>query len=297
MEKKRLGWILLFIVALGLLAACVQAGAAVSGSPADISSTPPAAGPSSSAKTSARQGGGSKPGGTQTIPSCFFDELAAKAVAELTLPPHADDWTKVRAAYVYVVSRTWYIPFDDPTLSASWQYLDRCGHAPTPYQVMATSPLLYGIGSCENYACALMLLLDHMGFETLYVPGTTYSVEGAMVEHAWAMVRIEGNWYHIDPQLEDNVSQGMLQYKYYLKSDAEFSAHHTWASLLAQPTEYDLSLPDCPETTLPPPSETLVKKPEPALPQAVAAAEALRESRGEAVGVPPADTLPPFPEV
>jgi transglutaminase-like putative cysteine protease len=44
-----------------------------------------------------------------------------------------------------------------------------------------------------------------MGFEARYVPGLTYSIEGKLVPHAWAMVRLDGSWYHADPQLEDNI--------------------------------------------------------------------------------------------
>lgn len=227
---------------------------------------------------------------------CYFDTLTQDAFTEMDITKHDDAWMQVKKAFLYVISHTYYIEYDNATLTDSWRYIDTCGYPPSIYEVMATSPLMYGLGSCENYACALMLLLDQMGFKTRYVPGTTYSVMGTMVRHAWVMVRIEDSWYHIDPQLEDNISTDNVIFYYYLKNDAEFSAHHVWGASLEHPTDYDLTLPECPTSINPPQIEVFEKVPQPDLNQSVATANELRDWAGDrAPGIRPDESLPPFP--
>lgn len=86
---------------------------------------------------------------------------------------------------------------------------------------------------CEDYAAALTLLLRGMGLEAQYVPGLTYSAEGNLVDHAWTMVKIDGVWYHLDSQLEDNISRrGSVRYRYFLKGDATLSGSHRWGQNL-----------------------------------------------------------------
>lgn len=266
-------------VLAALLALCMAGCAAPSSSPSvsSLSTAPPV--PSSAA--------------VQAAP-CFFEELAAEAVGELGLSGGESELDKVRLAYRYVIEKTSYIPLDEPQLTDCWQYLDHCGQPPTFYQVLATSPLLFGIGSCENYAAALLLLLEEMGFAVQYVPGSTLSVEGQMVDHAWAMVEIDGNWYHIDPQLEDNVTHGpLLQYRYFLKSDEEFAAHHLWGARLPNPDEYSLSLPACPRSAPVPPPEELQQQ---AAEMSIALAEAAKiQNAGVSNGLHPQSEAPPFP--
>ena len=40
-----------------------------------------------------------------------------------------------------------------------------------------SSPLCYGVGSCEDFAAALTVLLNRMGYQAAYVSGLTLSVD------------------------------------------------------------------------------------------------------------------------
>ena len=72
------------------------------------------------------------------------------------------------------------------------------------------------LGSCEDYAAALTVLLQEMGLEAVYVAGLTISVEGDFVDHAWTAVQLRGEWYHLDAQLEDNILRNdFLTYRYF----------------------------------------------------------------------------------
>lgn len=230
-------------------------------------------------------------------PPCFFNSLADKAVAALRLTGREEEMEKIRAAYLYVIAGTHYLAFDEPELTETWRYLDTCGERPAIWQVMAVSPLYYGAGSCENYAAALMVILERMGFEVLYVPGLTYSVEGALVDHAWMMVKAGGEWYHLDPQLEDNVTrQGMVQYRYFMKGDEDYAVHHLWGARLQHPDAHSLALPACPASAPAPGPEQVVKSPPTELDALLEQAAAVREAAaGYRCDLQPLTALPPFP--
>ena len=111
---------------------------------------------------------------------------------------------------------------------------------------------------CEDYAAALTLVLRGMGLAAEYVPGLTYSAEGHLVDHAWTVVQLEGTWYHLDCQLEDNISRrGTVRYRYFLRGDATLSASHRWGQNLvdsglltpeqAQEVEENWLAPSCPQ--------------------------------------------------
>ena len=155
----------------------------------------------------------------------YVAELLADIVAEISTP-EMSDYEKTKAAFDYMMEHT---IFHKPIGLALWR-IHGGGEEPIPYiQQRALSPLRYGIGTCEDYASALALLLRALGLEADYVPGLTYSKEGHLVDHAWTVVKIDGSWYHLDSQLEDNISQnGTVRYRYFLKGDATMSASHRW---------------------------------------------------------------------
>ncbi len=176
---------------------------------------------------------------------CYFDELHKKSINSIGITQETVDYEKIKAVFIYIIQTTSYIPFDNEVITSTWRSFDTCDTPPTFYEELATGVLQYGIGSCENYASALVFLLEGLGMEAKYVPGATYSVNGEMVKHAWAMVKFNGHWYHIDPQLEDNISKSNIIFKYFMKDDITFSKTHLWGEALPNPTDYDKNLPKC----------------------------------------------------
>ncbi len=139
---------------------------------------------------------------------------------------------RVRGAYEYVIANT---SFAKPVGLDIWRIRGTSTELPAYEENRALSPLAFGVGSCEDYACALVLLLEEMGFSARYIPGTTISVQGDFVDHAWVMVELEGQWYHLDPQLEDNImKKDRLTYRYFLKSDKTMFTDHRWGRNLIQ---------------------------------------------------------------
>ena len=129
---------------------------------------------------------------------------------------------------------------------------------------------------CEDYAAALTLLLRELGLEAEYVPGLPYSVEGNLVDHAWTMVKIDGVWYHLDSQLEDNITRhGLVRYRYFLKGDTTLSGSHVWGQRLidagiltktqAEEVRRSFLAPACPEDYPSPPRLQFEESPAPDL--------------------------------
>ncbi len=164
---------------------------------------------------------------TQTHP--YLRELAASIAGEL-VSPEMSEYEKAKAAFDYIIT---HVSMGEPIGPELWR-IHGGGDAPIPFvEQRALSPLRFGVGMCEDYAAALTLLLRGMGLPAEYVPGLTFSAEGHLVDHAWTMVQIDGVWYHLDSQLEDNISRrGSVRYKYFLRGDATLSGSHRWGQNL-----------------------------------------------------------------
>ena len=100
------------------------------------------------------------------------------------------------------------------------------------YSVYSTFSLLYGGGGvCDAKAKLFYRLAKKAGLKVLYITGY---VNGDTL-HAWNMVKVDGNWYHIDNTWNRGTKPGMTEYEYYntrdyyLKSDASMiKGHHRW---------------------------------------------------------------------
>ena len=203
------------------------------------------------------------------VPS-VVERLALDRVQALGLAGQGEE--TVRAAYRWLVEQVY---FADPVGLDSWRYLSDDDTAIPYLENRALSPLLFGIGSCEDFAAAMVMLLRAAGFEADYVAGYTLSVEQVYIDHAWAVVKLDGRWYHLDPQLEQNVSRGnRLAYRYYLRSDGELELDHKWGeNLIAHwpemPEEEKAVIrtlhtpPPCPRSGPRPQPETIPPPPKP----------------------------------
>ena len=97
------------------------------------------------------------------------------------------------------------------------------------YAHEATGPLCHGVGVCEGIAKAAKLLLDGLGVESLVVIGegdeTKHGEEG--MRHAWNIVRVQGNVYHMDATFDLSLTRcGARRYDYFGLGDAEIFRDH-----------------------------------------------------------------------
>lgn len=93
-----------------------------------------------------------------------------------------------------------------------------------------------GTAVCQGYALLLDALLTEAGFNTVYVTGkikpafrgdTNSTSDGG---HAWNMVQIDGQWYHLDATWDDPIPDqpDQVQYNYYMLTDAEIGITRTF---------------------------------------------------------------------
>jgi hypothetical protein len=84
-----------------------------------------------------------------------------------------------------------------------------------------------GLVVCQGYALLTYRLLQAAGMEVRIVPGL-----GGGEDHAWNLVRVCGNWYHLDVTWDDPVTDPpdaeKIGHGYFNRSDAQLAADHTW---------------------------------------------------------------------
>lgn len=139
---------------------------------------------------------------------------AVKNITNDIIQPSMSDVEKIKAVNDYVVTHTVYSKTGTKTTPHS------------PYTIISE-----GKGVCQAYALLTYRLLEEAGIENMYVTG--YAGEA----HAWNLVKVDGNWYHLDTTWNDptydniNYQQekymtDFVRYKYFLISDATISADH-----------------------------------------------------------------------
>ena len=89
----------------------------------------------------------------------------------------------------------------------------------TPY-----GPLLKGKGICLGYAVTFQLLMDMAGVECITVIG---AANASREDHAWNMVRLNGNWYCTDVTWDAGSGPNALYY-FNITSDALAQRDHQW---------------------------------------------------------------------
>ncbi|HIW32784.1 MAG TPA: hypothetical protein IAA29_08350 [Candidatus Paenibacillus intestinavium] len=82
-----------------------------------------------------------------------------------------------------------------------------------------------GTTVCQGYALLGYRLYSEAGFDVRIVEGSVNTGE-----HAWNLVKIEGQWYQIDLTWDDPIGQAEddVSYKYYLVSDTQLAQDHVW---------------------------------------------------------------------
>jgi len=160
----------------------------------------------------------------------YIDQVVRDTIAKFA-EPDMGEYDKAKAAFDYLIEST---SLTEPVGLDLWRIRGENDELPSFVENRSLSVLLYGIGMCEDYAAAFTMLLRGMGLEAEYVPGLTYAANGSgLVDHAWTVAKIDGVWYHLDCQLEDNISRhDTIRYKYFMRNDATMAGSHRWGQNL-----------------------------------------------------------------
>lgn len=144
---------------------------------------------------------------------------AAQTVLEESLRDGMSDLEKETAIYSWIVNNVNY----------DWTHQDVMAETPresfTPYGGLVNRRAV-----CLGYAASFQLLMDLAGVECITVPGAAYNSEE---DHAWNMVRLNGNWYCVDVTWDANyrelgTSSGADWYFFNITSDRMALLNHQW---------------------------------------------------------------------
>jgi len=136
-----------------------------------------------------------------------FVEMNVQEIVASINEKSLSDVEKVRAVNDYIVANT--------------AYTDQTNSSPhSAYTVLAE----HG-GVCQGYALLAHSMLQKLGIETKYIVGYV-GQEG----HAWNLVKLDGQWYHLDTTWNDPVPdrKGAVRYQYFLVDDRTMAKDHTW---------------------------------------------------------------------
>lgn len=117
---------------------------------------------------------------------------AAQAALESSLTEGMTDFEKELALHDYLVTHGRY---DD-------QSRDNAAHLGRYRNNDPYGMLVEGYGICLGYATAFQLLMDMAGVECITVVGASAD---STSDHAWNMVRLDGEWYCVDPTWNDSM--------------------------------------------------------------------------------------------
>ncbi|MBQ9119863.1 MAG: Ig-like domain-containing protein [Lachnospiraceae bacterium] len=152
------------------------------------------------------------------------EQLAEKAnqIYKELITGKMTDIEKVRAFHDYIVLNTAY----------DYENLSNGTIPEDSYRIDGV--LLHEVAVCQGYAETMQLFLDAVGIENKLIGGSGWS-SGAWVSHAWNLVKLDGNWYHVDATWDDPVMNGAdipgyVGYDYFCLSDSVMEKDHRWRS-------------------------------------------------------------------
>jgi hypothetical protein len=86
--------------------------------------------------------------------------------------------------------------------------------------------LIDGVAVCQGYAETFQLFMNLLNINNKMITG--YGNGGS---HAWNLVKLSGDWYHVDTTWDDPVTAGgeqTIQYQYFLVNDKQIKPDHSW---------------------------------------------------------------------
>lgn len=145
-----------------------------------------------------------------------------KKWVEENIDPSLTEYAKVQAIHDYIVKKNFYNKGDRNEESGG-------------VSIYHPASIIYGNGGvCNAYATLFDLMAKEAGLETRFLTGKSLR-NGE--DHMWNMVKIMGNWYHIDTTWDDpviNFSEKDIEnlgdfviYDFFLKSDEEIKKSRT----------------------------------------------------------------------
>ncbi|MFD3262064.1 transglutaminase domain-containing protein [Paenibacillus lentus] len=141
----------------------------------------------------------------ETAEQSAYVDGRVKVILEEIIKPGMNEHQKIKAIHDYVVLNMKY---------------DEGLQKYTAYEGLKT-----GEAVCQGYTLLTYKLLQQAGINNRIVEG---SAGGQL--HAWNLVHLEGQWYHLDTTWDDPAPDmpGVVKYGYYMRTDEQMRKTHNW---------------------------------------------------------------------
>lgn len=152
----------------------------------------------------------------------YASKKFVKKWVEENIDPYLTEYAKVKEIHDFIVKKNFYNKGDGDEESGG-------------VSIYHPASIIFGNGGvCNAYATLFDLMAKQTGLETRLITGKSLKTGE---DHMWNMVKIMGNWYHIDTTWDDPIInfndkdieniQDFVIYDYFLKSDAEIKKSRT----------------------------------------------------------------------
>ena len=156
-----------------------------------------------------------------------------KDIISKVIKPDMKDYEKEVALHDYIVNNS--------------KYDQRIDSGNIPKESYSSYGILInGVGVCQGYAVAMDRLLKASGIETKLALGDAYDGKN-WISHAWNIVKIGGQYYHLDTTWDDPVTEdgaNIIRYSYFNVTDEQIEKNHRWdkvGSPKCNSTEYSVN--------------------------------------------------------
>ena len=96
-----------------------------------------------------------------------------------------------------------------------------------PYSHEIIGPLGQGVGVCEGIAKSVKVLLDRLGIWCIIALSDNNPEKGIRYRHTWNIIRLNGQYYHLDATFDRSLSEdGLIRYDYYNLPDSHVFRDH-----------------------------------------------------------------------
>jgi hypothetical protein len=175
----------------------------------------------------------------QTIYNAFCDTSFAAKCRDIIAKTVRDGMTELEkeiAIYAYI------------TLHTEYDLANYINNTIPSESYTAKGVILNGIGVCQGYSGATKLLMNMVGIECMVVSGEADGIKG-WEGHAWNIVKINGEYYHIDTTFDDSDAVydngAYMLYIHFNKSDDGIAWNHKW-----EKANYPICVNDMDTTTI-----------------------------------------------
>ena len=96
-----------------------------------------------------------------------------------------------------------------------------------PYSHEILGPMTQGVGVCEGIAKTVKALCDQLGLWCIVALSEADPARGIKYRHTWNVVRVGGQYYHLDATFDNSLQRGEKRYDYYNLDDGRLFRDHT----------------------------------------------------------------------